>query len=295
MKQFCFYLLKIIFIVLLVSITFDKLYTYVYYEYTNTNRFQYIRNQKNKKFDYLFLGSSRVVNDVNPNIIDSLLNVKTINFGVMDARPKDILTILKLLKAYNIQSDKVFIQTDYYYNNTGKSNFLYVEMLPYINENNIISNYYSKDNDFFELKYLPFYRYSKNNFNLGIRNLISSTLKKENVLNSTQGFEPLFGNETSFWVRELPRKIVKNNKHNSEMLAYLEKNNTNYQFFISPFRSDTKNISYIKLLKKQYNEIWDFSTSISNVNYFKNGYHLNKNGAHKFSELLSNHIKKNKK
>jgi hypothetical protein len=280
---------------LLVSISFDKLYTYVYYKSTNTNRFQYFRNQKNKKFDYLFVGSSRVVNDINPITIDSLLHVKTINFGIMDARPKDILTILKLLKAYHIQSGKVFIQTDYYYNNSDKSNFLYVEMLPYINENNIISNYYLNDIDFFELKYIPFYRYCKNNFNLGLRNIISSTIKKKNGLNSTKGFEPLFGNETSFWVRELPKKIVKNNKYNSEMLTYLEKNKLNHQFFISPFRRDTKNISYLTLLKKQYNNIWDFSASISNVNYFKNGYHLNENGAKKFSVLLSNHINKIKK
>lgn len=291
MKNFLFFIFKILFLFLLVAFLLEFVYTYVYNEKANFSKFQFIKNQQNKKFDYVFYGSSRVVNHVNPKIIDSCLNRNSINFGVMDAKPRDILTLLQLSKFYNITSDSIFIQTDYYYNSVDKSNFLYIEMLPYINENPIIKSYYFDENDYVFLAYFPFYKYAKNSSKLGVRDVLASLFRK-NKFESTKGYEPLEGTGNT-WQRVLPKSVSTNTIFNKETKAFLDAHASKYMFFTAPFRSDTKNMNFVSQLKQNYSDFWDFSTAVKDPKMFKNGYHLNHQGATEFSIVLSNKIKTN--
>lgn len=289
MKLFIVFLLKILLLFVLIATTFDFIYTYTFSEIINTSKFQYIKNQKGKKINYGFYGSSRVLNDINPIIIDSCLKVKSVNFGILDARPKDIMTLLKLSNYYKIKFDSVFIQTDYYYNNTQKSKFLYVDMLPYIGQNDIIKEYYSDENDFVFLYYVPFYRYCKNDAKLGLRELLAS-LKRNNEFEKRKGFIPLDGYGDK-WQRELPNTIIKSNKYNNKTVVFLNQTKCNYMFYIAPLRNDTKNIAFVSALKNKYSKFWNFSTTIQDNRKFKNGYHLNNTGATYFSKLFANKIK----
>jgi len=291
MKNFLFFIFKILFLFLLIAFLLEFVYTYVYNEKANFSKFQFIKNQQNKKFDYVFYGSSRVVNHVNPKIIDSCLNRNSINFGVMDAKPRDILTLLQLSKFYNITSDSIFIQTDYYYNSVDKSNFLYIEMLPYINENPIIKSYYFDENDYVFLAYFPFYKYAKNSSKLGVRDALASLFRK-NKFESTKGYEPLEGTGNT-WQRVLPKSVSTNTIFNKETKAFLDAHASKYMFFTAPFRSDTKNMNFVPMLRQHYPDFWDFSTAIKDSKLFKNGYHLNQQGAKEFSIVLSNKIKTN--
>ena len=291
MKNFLFFIFKILFLFLLVAFLLEFVYTYVYNEKANFSKFQFIKNQQNKKFDYVFYGSSRVVNHVNPKIIDSCLNRNSINFGVMDAKPRDILTLLQLSKFYNITSDSIFIQTDYYYNSVDKSNFLYIEMLPYINENPIIKSYYFDENDYVFLAYFPFYKYAKNSSKLGVRDVLASLFRK-NKFESTKGYEPLEGTGNT-WQRVLPKSVSTNTIFNKETKAFLDAHASKYMFFTAPFRSDTKNMNFVSRLKQNYSDFWDFSKAVKDPKMFKNGYHLNHQGATEFSIVLSNKIKTN--
>lgn len=291
MKNFLFFIFKILFLFLLIAFLLEFVYTYVYNEKANFSKFQFIKNQQNKKFDYVFYGSSRVVNHVNPKIIDSCLNRNSINFGVMDAKPRDILTLLQLSKFYNITSDSIFIQTDYYYNSVDKSNFLYIEMLPYINENPIIKSYYFDENDYVFLAYFPFYKYAKNSSKLGVRDALASLFRK-NKFESTKGYEPLEGTGNT-WRRVLPKSVSTNTIFNKETKAFLDVHASKYMFFTAPFRSDTKNMNFVSQLKQNYSDFWDFSKAVKDPKMFKNGYHLNHQGATEFSIVLSNKIKTN--
>lgn len=291
MKNFLFFIFKILFLFLLIAFLLEFVYTYVYNEKANFSKFQFIKNQQNKKFDYVFYGSSRVVNHVNPKIIDSCLNRNSINFGVKDAKPRDILTLLQLSKFYNITSDSIFIQTDYYYNSVDKSNFLYIEMLPYINENPIIKSYYFDENDYVFLAYFPFYKYAKNSSKLGVRDVLASLFRK-NKFESTKGYEPLEGTGNT-WQRVLPKSVSTNTIFNKETKAFLDAHASKYMFFTAPFRSDTKNMNFVSKLKQNYSDFWDFSTAVKDPKMFKNGYHLNHQGATEFSIVLSNKIKTN--
>lgn len=288
MKSFVFFIVKILLLVVFIAAILDFAYTYAYTKVINTSKFQYIKNQTGKKIDCIFYGSSRVVNSINPKVLDSCLSKNTANFGVVDARPRDILTMLKLSNHYKIKSDSIFIQTDYYYNSTEKSSFLYLDLLPYIWENDIIKEYYSDENDFIGLYYFPFYRYCRTDAKLGIRELLAS-LRRENEFEKTKGFVALDGYGNT-WQRVLPNYIEKN-KYDKEIIALLNQTKSDFMFYIAPLRSDTKNKNFVSLLKKEYAEFWDFSTAVKEDKKFLDGYHLNATGSKDFSILFANKIK----
>lgn len=291
MKKFTVFIIKIVAILLVIALSLDVIYTFLYTNSIDTSKFQFIKKQENTKFNYVFLGSSRVVNHINPEVIDSITNKESINFGVMDAKPKDVFTLLKLLDYYNIKSDSLFIQTDYYYNSNDKSHFLYADLIPYIRENKIISTYFEDENDFLALYYFPFYRYSKNNPKLGIRELLAS-LYRVNIFDENKGYIGLQGNEPKegIWQRVLPKKIERNTTYNDSIKFYLASNAKKSIFFTAPFRPDTKNLHFISQLENEFPVFWDFSKQITATNLFKNGYHLNEEGAKQFSVQISNAI-----
>lgn len=277
-------------VVLIVSAVLDFCYTYLYSNKIYVSKFQYIKKQANKEFDYIFLGSSRVVNTVNTTVVDSVLGSNSINFGVLDAQPQDLVAMLKIIDEYNIKYKTIFIQLDYYYNSKYKSKFLYTDLLPFIHENKSINSYYANEEDYWLLNYLPFYRYCKSDAKLGIRELIASFFRK-NKNEKDKGFLPLegFGHK---WQRELPDHIDKNNEYSAELMQLLNSCESNkYVIFVAPFRPDTKRMEFIQLLESEVIDLWDFSTSITEENKFMNGYHLNDIGAKEFSIQLSDSIK----
>lgn len=268
----------------------EGLYTYLYSNKIYVSKFQFIKNQANKEFDYIFVGSSRVVNTVNTTILDSVLGCNSINFGVLDAQPQDLLVLLKVIDEYKIKYKTIFIQLDYYYNSKNKSKFLYTDMIPFIHENEVINTYYANEDDFWLLNYLPFYRYCKSDSKLGIRELIASIFRK-NINEKDKGFLPLDGCGHE-WQRELPDYIDKDNEYIVALMQLLNSYDSNkHVFFVAPFRPDTKRMEFIQLLESEVPDLWDFSTSITEENKFTNGYHLNDIGSKEFSIQLSDSIK----
>ncbi|MCB9426823.1 MAG: hypothetical protein H6584_07325 [Flavobacteriales bacterium] len=288
MKKFGLFVLKMFLVGVFIGAALDGLYTYLYTNKIDATRIDFIKSQSGKKFDHVFIGSSRVVNHINPDVIDSITGGQSVNFGIMDAKPQDILIIIKLLDYYKIEVGKLYIQTDYYYNSIDKSNFLFVDLLPYIKEGGAFSEYYSNEDDYFYLRNLPFYRYAKSDAKLGLRSLLAAAYGG-NKFEKNKGFVPLIGSGHA-WQRELPERVKDDNPYNQEIQSLLEKMEINYLYFVAPFRSDTKNIHFIEKLTKRYEAIWDFSQLVPESEKFKNGYHLNYEGANEFSAVIANRI-----
>lgn len=291
MKKFVGYLFLVLIITVSVLYTLEGVYTYAFTHSKNQNRFDFILAQKNKHFNAAFVGSSRVVNNIVPRVFDDRLHTNTVNLGIMDAKPKDMDAIVKLLQDNNIRVDTLYVQVDYYYNTLEKSNFLYYQMLPYIHNYVAVRNYYKDEEDYMALKNLPFYRFVRNDSKLGIRALLGAVFKTNKVLEKTKGFEPLYGYGNT-WQRILPDTILTDNIYISDLNSFAEKNRLHIKYFTAPFRSDTKQLNFIDSLKSKFPELMDFSKSITEDAYFKNGYHLNEEGAKKFSIIFANTLKK---
>ncbi|SFU61991.1 hypothetical protein SAMN05216480_11050 [Pustulibacterium marinum] len=269
---------------------FDVVYSNIFTHSPVTTKVGYINSKKDTHFNLVFIGSSRVANHIVPSVFEEELNLSAINFGVMDARPKDMLVLIKALDTWNITYDTLYVQLDYYYNSFDRSNFMYYEMLPYTNLLPLQS-YFESEHDNLYIEYVPFYKYAANDSKLGVRALVKEIITKESMFEDSKGFVPLYGTGNT-WKRVLPDTVPsKGNPYIATLKAYSESHKLNVKFFVAPFREDVENLRFIDSLKVRLPDLINFSTKITQGEYFKNGYHLNNEGAMKFSKLFAKYLK----
>ena len=201
MKKFGKHIIGGFLAILIMMLVLDFLYTKIYETSNPRNKFQYLRSLKNKKRDYIFIGSSRVENGIIPALIYNKTGKTSLNLGFQAARLADIFTILQLIKAYNIQYETIFIQVDYIYNMSGHSNIFQSEMIPFIRENTITkqhNDHHSKNPT--ANYYVPFYRYCQNDLKTGFREVFANLVDKKTNIIPNEGFVAIYGNSNKLTV-----------------------------------------------------------------------------------------------
>lgn len=295
MKKFLIYFGLILLTVFLILYLLDYNYTHVYENSRPRTKFQYFRSLKNKKINYIFLGSSRVENDISARTIEEQTEKKALNLGFQASKLSDIYTILQLIKKYNIQTDKIFIQIDYIFNiENGYSNVMQYELMPFVKENEVTKEYFERHfNDEKVMYYFPFYRYCYFGAKIGIREFILNLANKETKIIRDKGFVALKG-ISSVHNNTLPTEINSRNKYYDLIIKFVSKNKMPVVFFCAPFCKHTKNLLFIKKLKKKIPNLYDFSSLLSNDNMFQNCSHLNEDGAIYFSKYFIRKMLKSK-
>lgn len=293
MKNFTIYLLGLIFFVIGILFIMDIFYTKVYENSIPRIKFQYLRSFKNKRIDYIFLGSSRVENSIVPNLIKEKTGKDVINLGFQASKLSDIYTVLRLVKEYNIKVDKVLIQIDYIFNiEEGYSNVFQYEIMPFIRENQVTYQYFdSHFSDRKEIFYFPFYRYCTFRSKIGFREIFANLINKRSKIIENYGFVSLYGNSFNH-DNSLPEEINLKNIYFDKIKEFSTRNNIPIVFFCAPFCKHTKNLHFIKKLKQKIPDLYDFSMAIQNDEMFKNCSHLNNEGACFFTEYLADEILK---
>lgn len=181
MKKFSKHIIGGIVMLLIVMSVLDVAYTKVYQTSYPRTKFQYLRSLKNKKVDYIFIGSSRVENGIVPSIEKKKTGKEAVNLGFQAAKLGDIYTLLQLVKEYDIHYETILIQVDYIYNFVdGNSNMFQYEMVPFIRENAITKGY----SDTYTINpvanyYVPFYRYCDNDLKIGFREVFANLIYKK--------------------------------------------------------------------------------------------------------------------
>jgi hypothetical protein len=296
MKKFVIQIIGVLILTLMLLLVFDFTYTTIYRNANPRTKFQYLRSLKNTKVNYIFLGSSRVENGIDPIIIETHTHKKAVNLGYQASKLGDVLTILQLLKSYAIVSDTVFVQVDYSFVSTGHSINLPYEMTPFIRDNKITKDYFleylEKHPSFY---YFPFIRYCENETKIGVREVFANFIGKRTHVLERKGFSPLAGIEDQRNShRSLPATSIASNSYHEKIKKYGTANNLKIVFFCAPFCKHTKNLDYIKKLKTKIPDLYDFSNAIQEDSMFVNCFHLNEMGASKFTEILVEKIINNK-
>jgi hypothetical protein len=298
MRKFVIQIIGILSVILILLSVFDFTYTAIYKNANPRTKFQYLRSLKNTKVNYVFLGSSRVENGIDPFIIENRTQKKCINLGYEAAKLGDIYTVLQLLKSYTITTDTVFIQVDYIFDIKGHSINLPYEMAPFIKDNQItkeyLLDYIGEDASMYSI---PFIRYCGSDQKIGFRDVFANLIGKKTTVVEKKGFSPLSGqaNETSNSNHlSLPASIASHSLYYEKIKKYSVANNIKIIFFCAPFCRHTKNLDYVGKLKNKIPDLYDFSTVIQEDSLFVNCFHLNEIGAHKFTEILVKEIINNK-
>lgn len=292
MKKFALYIVTIFIVVLGFFFLMDWIYTYSYYNGTPRNKVSYLISNENKKIDYVFLGSSRVDNGINTNIIESVTGKKSINLGVQGAKLDDIYFLLKLLQERNIKSEVIFIQVDYIYNiDNENSEILKSSLMPFIKEELVADFLKERDDDFLFLKNFPFYRYLKYDYKIGFREFLNVSAGNKPGIDLENGFSPKYGNSGAPLEGSLPGFVNQSNKSINAIEAFAVENNIKIIYFMAPYCSGTKNLEFSSKLKNKISSFLDFSqVFLKNDNYFYDCGHLNNVGATEFSKIFASKI-----
>ena len=288
MGKFVKNIFKIILMLIVCAYALDFFYTNVFENSIPRTKFQNLRGLKNQSIDYVFLGSSRVENGISPKVIKDKTGKNAINLGFQASKLSDIYLIFQLLDEYNIKYKKVFIQVDYIFNiEKGFSNVLSYEVLPFINENQFISNHcqFNDSINYCRNKYIPFYRYSITSQKIGLREVVSNLMKKKTTTYINKGYAPLFGS-FSGGNYALPETIIPENKYYNLMVNYSLKNKKEVVFFTAPFRIFNDDFSFVQKLETKIPGLKNFSNELPDNKYFQNNSHLNNEGAIAFTTIL---------
>lgn len=291
MKAFLKKITLFLLVTLVLMFALDLIYTKMFSASVPRTKFQIFRSFEGRHIDYVFLGSSRVENGIIPSVIEEKTGKKAYNFGFQGSKLDDVFAMLKLLKEYNIQSEKVFVQIDYIFDVEGRSNALPNEMAPFIGDNAETENYFSSQPDFYQLKYIPFYRYCVFDQKIGFREMLLNFADKKTIIAATSGYSPLEGGSVNS-VYSLPAAIRKRNATYDAMRKYCAENKIEIVFYCAPFWKGTQNLDYVAKLKTKIPDLKDYSMAIQDSTMFKNNPHLNDKGAHVFTEMLVNDLLK---
>lgn len=287
MGKFFKYIGLLVIMVIAFAYLLELLYTHTYKNRLPRNKVSYVLSLNNKYIDYIFLGSSRVDNNIDAEVIGAITGKKALNLGIQAAKLNDLFFMLQLLKKQNIKTEIVFIQVDYIYNLEGNSEILKSYLLPYIDDDVISSYIKERDSNYYKLKYIPFYKYLVYDYKLGFREYFNTFINKKTKLNLENGYDAKYGSPSLKLRASLPQTINKENKTIEAINKFAQKNNIKVVYFMAPFCFDTKNKDFSKKLNQKIPDLLDYSQLFTEDKYFFNCSHLNDIGAKEFSKRVA--------
>lgn len=116
----------------------------------------------NKKLpENIILGSSRSLTGINTSLLAKLTNIHWYNLSMDDTKTETHLLFLNLLFSLNKTPKTVLLQYDRQNSDVDSTTFFDndFQLLPFINSNKTISNYFEHKSNYLSFKYLPIYKY----------------------------------------------------------------------------------------------------------------------------------------
>ena len=280
MRLFLKYLIIILSAVVSISLVLDLIYTSIYKKSSPRNKVQNLLKVSDKHYDLAFYGSSRGERHVNCELITKITGKSCINFGFSGASLGDILILSKIHKRNNIRFDTVFVQLDYNYNAMGLTPYFEANLAPYMTDS-LVNNELLGQNKYFLYRWVPFFRYLKNEKVLGFRELLVSNIKGKANRKIQIGYQPKFGTGMQL-AGTFPKELI---FKNSELISFEEEfKHITKIYFTAPYcvklvnREKIKGLSKKVDIYKNYAEIYD-----DNPEYFFNCGHLNNEGSNAFT------------
>lgn len=290
MKNFLKYSFIILLFVIALLYTLDFAFTYMYKNNTPRNKISFAYNGIPKKYDVLFLGSSRANNHFVPKIfIDK--GYKSFNFGMSGSRLEETALLLQLLLEKGNKVKTVVLEVDLNINSNGSSEGTRASFYPYIKDSETISNYYKQIPDFKLLYCVPFYRYLKYDSQIGFRELFFTVVGKKSSGLQSYGFYALKNTGINMEYN-LSDYSPKKNQGYELIKQICVENKIELIAVTTPMCKNINNTNYFDAVVKLYPEIHNLENVITDENQFSSCGHMNEKGATQFTNyILENFFK----
>ncbi|WP_395043126.1 hypothetical protein [Flavobacterium sp.] len=285
MKKFIQFIFKIIAILILTLVLLDVLYTVIYLNSNSRTKIDYLYNSKDKNYDVVFLGSSRVNNHFVPKIFNDY-GYKTFNFGLTRSRLEESSLMLKMMVERNYKIKNLILQVDLNINTNDHSEAIRSLFMPYLQQSKTIRNHYKNISEYNQLLYVPFYRYMNYDARIGFKEAFNTAIHKKTNALDNDGYYPLMKNQKKLIPADLSKYYPKKNKAYEEIKIICKKNNINLIAITTPMCKSTINREYFDQIKLIYPEIRNFENAVTDDKYFASCGHLNNKGAIEFTKVI---------
>ena len=285
MKQFLFFIGKTILILFISLIALDFLYTGVYLQSNSRSKIDYLYQSENKKYDVVFLGSSRINNHFVPKLFHEK-GYKTFNFGITRSRLEESALMLKLMVERNYSIDTLILQVDLNINTNDHSEAIRSLFMPYLHQSEVIREHYKSIPEYNKLLYIPFYRYMHYDNRIGFREMYNAAIQRETNALHNDGFYPLKTNKRPMVPADLTKYYPKRNKGYEEIKAICKQNNIALIAMTTPMCAETINRDYFNHIHKIYPEIYRMEDTVIDDKYFSTCGHMNEKGAIAFTKIV---------
>lgn len=287
MKQFILFIVKIFAILLLTMVLLDLFYTTVYLNSNSRTKIDYLYQSKDRNYDVIFLGSSRVNNHFVPEIFNEK-GYKTFNFGITRSRLEESALMLKLMVERNYKIKNLILQVDLNINTNDHSEAIRSLFMPYLHFSKTIRDHYKSIPEYNKLLYIPFYRYMNYDARIGFQEMFNAAIHKRTNALDNEGFYPLDKKNKTLVPADLSKYYPKRNKAYEEIRAICKKNNIRLIAITTPMCMSTINRDYFNHIKEIYPEIHNFENAVTDDKYFASCGHMNKEGAIEFTKIVFN-------
>jgi len=294
MKKFILNIIKIIALLCLTMVVLDALYTTAYINSSERSKIDYLYNTKDKNYDVVFLGSSRINNHLVPKIFNDN-GYKTFNFGITRSRLEESALMLKMMVERNYKIKNLILQVDININTDDHSEAIRSLFMPYLHWSKTIRDHYRTIPEYNQLLYIPFYRYMHYDARIGFREMYYSLIHKRTNALENEGFNPLVSNQHPLIPADLSKYAPKRNKSYEEIKKICLANHINLIAITTPMCMETINRDYFNHLNEIYPEIRRFENAVTDDKYFSTCGHMNKDGATEFTKIVFNTLFKPKK
>lgn len=284
MKKFILLISKIILATLLLLVILDFLYTNVYLNSHNRGKIENVFNSKAQNYDVVILGSSRANNHFVSQMFEDN-GLKTFNYGMSGAHLFEASLLLKLMAERKYKIKNVIIEVDLNLSNEKESEGVAAKFLPYIHQSNIIKEHFSKQKDFNQLYYIPFYRYVDFDAIIGFREMYRTLSQEPTNTLDQLGYHSL-GNKQGNMKNNLTNLKPIRNKYYEEIKRICKENNYNLIPVMTPMCSNVKGMDYFEKANKIYPEIHNLENVVQRDQYFSSCGHLNNTGARLFTSIV---------
>jgi hypothetical protein len=260
----------------------EILYTHAFTTGFSRNKTQYVVQLKNTHIDYVFIGSSRVENNIDCELVTQITGKSCINLGLQGSKTNDSAALLQILVDNNVTYEKVLFQLDYAVNFDSYAPAFLSSIAPYQNTNQLSLEVKEQLN--VPSINLPFVRYAANDKMIGLREVVLQLVKKPSKVDFTNGFLGIDRKGTAM-KGNLPSVISASNKG----VQQLQENEPEHLIlYTAPYCKNASNRDvFVEKLEEAYPQVISYIDLFDQSEiYFADCGHLNKNGASCFTRVL---------
>jgi hypothetical protein len=286
MKRFLIYITKIFVITILVAVVLDGIYTSIFLQTKNRGKIEDVYNSTPKKFDVVFLGSSRANNHFVAQMFEDK-GLKSFNYGMSGGHLFEASLLLKLMIERKYAIKNVILEADLNLSNEDEAEGISALFLPYIHNSEMIKEHFSTEDNFKELYYIPFYRYIKYGTKIGFRETFFAAINKKTNQLDNLGYHPLEKHENGNMKNNIANlKLLPHNKYYEEIKSICKANNINFIAVMTPMCENVVGMDYFDKVKKAYPEIHNYENVVVENKYFSSCGHMTDEGARMFTAKI---------